>query len=142
MKKILGLDLATNTIGWALVELNDEEKQGQILGMGTRVIPMSQDSLNEFEKGNAVSLTAERTAYRSTRRVRERYLLRRERLHRVLNVLGFLPRHFAEKIDFEKRPGQFKDESEPKLAYNDKGFIFQRHSPKCWPILKNTNPGY
>jgi CRISPR-associated endonuclease Csn1 len=125
MKKILGLDLGTNSIGWALVEQNFDEKQGKILGMGTRVIPISQDILGEFDKGNSISQTAERTGYRSVRRLRERYLLRRERLHRVLNVLGFLPEHFAEQIDFEKRLGKFKDETEPKLAYNDKQFIFQ-----------------
>ncbi|MBI1780635.1 MAG: hypothetical protein HYR66_04625, partial [Sphingobacteriales bacterium] len=94
-KNILGLDLGTNSIGWALIEQNFEEKQGQILGMGSRVTPMSQDILGEFGKGNSVSQTAERTSYRSTRRLRERYLLRRERLHRVLNVLGFLPTHYA-----------------------------------------------
>ena len=125
MKKILGLDLGTNSIGWALVEQNFDEKQGRILGMGTRIIPMSQDILGEFDKGNSVSQTADRTKFRSTRRLRERHLLRRERLHRVLNILGFLPPHFAQQIDFENRVGKFKDESEPKLAYNDKDFIFK-----------------
>ncbi|OJV39335.1 MAG: hypothetical protein BGO29_07555 [Bacteroidales bacterium 36-12] len=37
MKKILGLDLGTNSIGWALVEQNFDEKQGKILGMGSRI---------------------------------------------------------------------------------------------------------
>lgn len=36
MKRILGLDLGTNSIGWALV---DSEEQ-RILGMGSRIIPM------------------------------------------------------------------------------------------------------
>jgi CRISPR-associated endonuclease Csn1 len=62
--------------------------------------------------------------------LRERQLLRRERLHRVLNVLDFLPEHYAKEIDFEKRLGQFFDEKEPKLAWkkNDEDkfeFIFQ-----------------
>ncbi|MDN3667743.1 hypothetical protein QWY93_00095 [Echinicola jeungdonensis] len=50
MKRILGLDLGTNSIGWALVAQNFEEKQGEILGMGSRIIPMSQDILGEFGK--------------------------------------------------------------------------------------------
>ena len=29
----------------------------------------------------------------------ERYLLRRERLHRILDILGFLPFHFAQDLD-------------------------------------------
>ena len=43
MKKILGLDLGTNSIGWAVVEQDFENKQGKILGMGSWIIPMSQD---------------------------------------------------------------------------------------------------
>ncbi len=126
MKKILGLDLGTNSIGWALIQQDFEKKQGKILGIGSRIIPMSQDILGEFGKGNSVSQTAERTGYRSMRRLRERHLLRRERLHRVLNILGFLPQHYANQIDFNNRLGQFTPESEPKLAYNNKEFIFKK----------------
>jgi CRISPR-associated endonuclease Csn1 len=117
MKKILGLDLGTNSIGWALVKQNFDEKKGKILGMGSRIIPMDAAMIGEFEKGNKVSQTADRTKFRSVRRLRERALLRRERLHRVLNILGFLPSHYAEQIDFEKHFGQFKQETEPKLVY-------------------------
>jgi CRISPR-associated endonuclease Csn1 len=117
MKKILGLDLGTNSIGWALVEREFEDQKGKILGMGTRVIPMSQDILGDFGKGNSVSQTANRTGFRGVRRLRERHLLRRERLHRVLNVLKFLPEHYASKIDFENRLGKFLEETEPKIAY-------------------------
>lgn len=124
-KKILGLDLGTNSIGWALINQDFENKQGKILGMGSRIIPMSQDILGEFGKGNSVSQTAERTGYRGVRRLRERYLLRRERLHRVLNIVKFLPEHFANEIDFDKRFGKFKSDNEPKIAYNTNGFIFK-----------------
>nr|WP_238536293.1 type II CRISPR RNA-guided endonuclease Cas9 [Chryseobacterium populi] len=125
IKNILGLDLGTNSIGWALIKQNFENKYGEILGMGSRIIPMSQDVLGEFGKGNSVSQTAARTGYRGVRRLRERFLLRRERLHRVLNVLNFLPEHYASQIDFEKRFGKFKYETEPKLAYNNDGFFFK-----------------
>lgn len=116
-KKILGLDLGTNSIGWALIERDENLEQGKILGLGSRIIPMGQDVLGDFGKGNSVSQTAERTRLRLTRRIRERFLLRRERLHRVLNLIGFLPEHYASQIDFEKRLGKFKAEQEPKLAY-------------------------
>ncbi len=125
MKTILGLDLGTNSIGWALVEQNFDKRQGKIIGMGSRIIPMTQDILGEFDKGNTVSQTAERTGYRGVRRLRERHLLRRERLHRVLNVLEFLPEHYSKQIDFENRLGKFKNETEPKLAYKNKEFIFK-----------------
>ncbi len=117
MKKILGLDLGTNSIGWSLVNQDFENKNGEIIGLGSRIIPMSQEIINDFNKGVSISQTASRTGYRGIRRLLERNLLRRERLHRVLNVLGFLPKHYAEQIDFEKNLGQFVPNSEPKLAY-------------------------
>ncbi|CAN5813441.1 type II CRISPR RNA-guided endonuclease Cas9 [soil metagenome] len=135
MKKILGLDLGTNSIGWALIEKRIEIKEdkimelneGSIIDLGSRIIPMSQDVLGDFDKGVTKSQTAERTRYRGVRRLRERHLLRRERLHRVLNILDFLPKHYAQQIDFEKRPGQFISETEPKLVYSESNaFIFKK----------------
>lgn len=122
-KTILGLDLGTNSIGWALTE---NEKQ-QIFGMGSRIIPMSQDVIGKFDSGVSISQTAERTGYRGVRRLRERHLLRRERLHRVLNILDFLPIFYKKQIDFDQRYGQFRIDSEPRLAYNENNqFIFQK----------------
>lgn len=130
MKKILGLDLGTNSIGWALVELDFENKNGNIIGIGSRIIPMSQDILGKFDSGVSFSQTAERTGYRSIRKLYQRDNLRRERLHRVLNILGFLPEHYARAIDFDWHLGQFKEGEEPKLNYcrNEEGryeFIFK-----------------
>ncbi|QQT24692.1 type II CRISPR RNA-guided endonuclease Cas9 [Sphingobacterium spiritivorum] len=140
MKYILGLDLGTNSIGWALIKQDFDNKQGEILGMGSRIIPMSQDVLGDFGKGNSVSQTAERTKYRSVRRLRERFLLRRERLHRVLNVLNFLPEHYASQIDFTKKFGKFKEEVEPKLVYNKEGFIFKKSFEEMLSDFKIYQP--
>lgn len=118
MKKILGLDLGTNSIGWALIEKNDTSNSGRIIDAGSRIIPMSQDMLGKFDSGQSISQTAERTGYRGVRRLRERELLRRERLHRVLNIVGFLPKHYANQIDFENRRGKLMPETEPKLAWS------------------------
>ncbi|MDR0801802.1 type II CRISPR RNA-guided endonuclease Cas9 [Fluviicola sp.] len=149
-KTILGLDLGTNSIGWALIENDFDTKQGKILGMGSRIIPMSQDILGNFDAGNSVSQTAARTGFRGTRRLYERHHQRRERLHRVLNVLGFLPEHYANQIDFEKRLGQFIEETEPKIAWkeswneqknkNDFEFIFQESFEKMITEFKQENP--
>lgn len=145
MKKILGLDLGTNSIGWALVEQDFESKAGKILGMGSRIIPMSQDILGKFDSGQSISQTAERTSFRSIRRLRQRSLLRRERLHRVLNILGFLPDHYANSIDFDFRLGQFKDNKEPKIAYflNDSGkfdFLFPDSFEEMVADFRRTQP--
>lgn len=128
MKKILGLDLGTNSIGWALVATDEEGKPCKIEGLGTRIIPMTQDVLESFGSGKPIETqTASRTTYRGTRRLRERHLLRRERLHRVLHLMGFLPGHYEKGIDLEKRLGKFKTDTEPKLAWKkdeDGGFEF------------------
>lgn len=143
MKKILGLDLGTNSIGWALVSENEEKKE--ILGIGSRIIPMSQDILGKFDSGNSISQTAERTGFRGIRRIRERYLLRRERLHRILNLLGFLPEHYAQSIDFENRLGKFKTDTEPKLVWkeiesNRFDFIFKSSFNEMVEEFKVTQP--
>lgn len=121
MKNILGLDLGTNSIGWALIQTDDEGNPQSIVKLGSRIIPMSQDVLGKFDSGVTESQTAVRTSYRSMRRIRERYLLRRERLHRVLHVLGFLPMHFDDSLGWDKNQGRtygkFLDDSEPKLAW-------------------------
>lgn len=117
MKRILGLDLGTNSIGWALIEKDENERKGKILGMGSRIVPMDQAEIDDFNKGATVSKTAERTRMRMVRRLRERHLLRRARLNRLLNILGFLPEHYRNQIDFVKRKGEFFEGKEPKIAY-------------------------
>ncbi len=128
MKKILGLDLGTNSIGWALIEQDFEQKKGKIDDLGVRIIPMTQDVMGKFDSGQSISQTAERTGYRGVRRLNQRKLLRRERLHRVLNIMDFLPRHYKEKIDFIDKKGQFQEEVKIDYKKNDKGkydFIFK-----------------
>ncbi|MCQ2287014.1 MAG: type II CRISPR RNA-guided endonuclease Cas9, partial [Bacteroidales bacterium] len=125
MKRVLGLDLGTNSIGWAVVNANQTEDNGlemrSIEAAGSRIIPMDASILGDFEKGNSVSQTSIRTGFRGTRRLHERYLLRRERLHRVLSKMNFLPKHYAEKLD---KYGHFLKGSEPKLAWNNGQFLF------------------
>ena len=145
MKKILGLDLGTNSIGWALTNNDFENKVGNIEGLGSRIIPMSQDVLGKFDSGVSISQTAERTKYRGTRRLVQRFLLRRERLHRVLNILDFLPQHYAEAIDFDKKFGQFKPEREEKLSFykNENGknqFLFLESYKEMLLEFQLTNP--
>lgn len=150
MKKILGLDLGTNSIGWAVVNAdeitrNDGShylKPSSISAAGSRIIPMSADILGDFEKGNSISQTAERTRMRMARRLHERALLRRERLLRVLSLMDFLPKHFASKIN---RYGKFTDDSEPKLAWrkNTEGkheFIFQDAFNEMLAEFKDKQP--
>lgn len=150
MKKILGLDLGTNSIGWAVVNAdaitrNDGSrylKPNSISAAGSRIIPMSADVLGNFESGITVSQTKDRTDKRMARRLHERALLRRERLLRILSLMDFLPKHFASKIN---RYGKFTDDSEPKLAWrkNTEGkyeFIFQDAFNEMLAEFKDKQP--
>ncbi|MEN9302228.1 MAG: hypothetical protein RL264_657 [Bacteroidota bacterium] len=121
-KTILGLDLGTNSIGWALVNIDHEIRTVRILGLGSRILTMDAAEIAKFESGaKTESGAAKRTALRSPRKLNERYLLRRDRLHCVLNLLNALPEHYKLSIEFEnvkgKRSGKFKKGTEEKLAY-------------------------
>lgn len=129
MKKILGLDLGTNSIGWAVVNTDDEGRYTGELKLGSRIIPMSQDVLGNFDSGITKSQTAERTGYRSTRRLIQRREHRREQLFRSLHTLGFLPTHFDNAIGWNRTDnstyGKFiTSTAEPKLAWDGKRFLF------------------
>ena len=121
-KHILGLDLGTNSIGWALVNREEQDDASFVLSgiedAGSRIIPMDAAMQSDFAKGNTVSQTKDRTQYRGVRRLRERHLQRRERLHRVLALMGFLPRHYADALT---RYGKFQKGIECRLPWDKDG---------------------
>lgn len=52
MKRILGLDLGTNSIGWALVnEAETVNEKSSIVKLGVRVNPLTVDEQKNFEAG-------------------------------------------------------------------------------------------
>ena len=68
MKKILGLDLGTTSIGWALVnEAENPQEESNIIKAGVRVNPLSSDEIQDFEKGKSITTNAARTQERSAR---------------------------------------------------------------------------
>ncbi len=150
MKKILGLDLGTNSIGWAVVEIDHDAKIVRIIALGSRILPMTADEISTFESGGKLKSTAaERTSSRSIRKQNERFLLRRDRLHCVLNLLEMLPEHYKFEIEFENekgmRSGKFKKGSEVKLAYtlNNEGkpeFIFKEAYFEMMSEFKGRHP--
>lgn len=85
MKKVLGLDLGTTSIGWALVnEADQSSEKSSIIRLGVRVNPLTVDEKTNFEKGKPITTNADRTLKRSMRRNLQRYKLRRENLIEVL----------------------------------------------------------
>ena len=96
-KNILGLDLGTNSIGWALISTEDNQPQ-EILGMGCRIIPLTTDESNQFSKGQAISKNADRTIRRTARKGYDRYQMRRAQLTLFLREHEMLPDRMDENI--------------------------------------------
>ena len=147
MKRILGLDLGTNSIGWAvlLAEKNDDNfNLNKIEAAGSRIIPMDAAILGDFDRGNTISQTAERTRLRGVRHLTERGIQRRERLHRVLDVIGFLPVHYSQALT---RYGKIKEGEEPKLAWEKDSignyhFLFQSSFNEMLQDFKSLHPDF
>ena len=91
-KHILGLDLGVGSIGWCLIALDAQGDPAEILGMGSRVVPLNNATdAADFSIGKAFTANQERTARRTMRRGFARYQLRRYRLRRELEKVGMLP---------------------------------------------------
>ena len=92
MKKVLGLDLGSSSIGWALIHQPETESEKyHIAGMGVRIIPLSKDDSDEFSKGNAISKNASRTLKRGVRRSMHRYKMRKQFLSAAFKALEMIP---------------------------------------------------
>jgi len=87
MAKILGLDLGTNSIGWAVVE-KEKGEEFKLIDKGVRIF---QEGV-KIEKGNESSKAAERTSFRSARRLKYRRKLRKIQVLTVLSEFGFCPK--------------------------------------------------
>lgn len=80
MKKILGLDLGTTSIGYAQVNESGDFRDSSIELIGVRVNPLSVDEQTNFEKGKPISINADRTLKSGARKTLDRYQDRRSNL--------------------------------------------------------------
>lgn len=91
MKRVLGLDLGTTSIGWAIVnQAETAEEKSSIIRTGVRVNPLTADEKDSFEKGKAITTNADRRLKRGMRRNLQRYKLRRDHLISVLRREGWI----------------------------------------------------
>jgi len=84
MSNILGLDLGTNSIGWAII--NPEKET--IIDAGTRVFP---EGVNRDTSNNEVSKNETRRLKRQARRQNFRRKMRKRKLAKVLIQYGMFP---------------------------------------------------
>lgn len=98
MKRVLGLDLGSSSIGWAVVDecsseiLNEGNfvatEKDNIVDIGSRIIPLDVDESTQFSKGQSLTKNADRTKCRTQRKGYDRYQLRRALLLDELKRLG------------------------------------------------------
>ena len=99
-KRILGLDLGPNSIGWALIEEDQNEAlSGALIDMGVRVFP---EGVDKFDTGNDVSRNAARRIARSMRRQTQRRVRRRRQLKAALRESGLWPQDENEETELYK----------------------------------------
>lgn len=124
MAKILGLDLGTNSIGWAVVERDGTEFS--LIDKGVRIFSEGVKS----EKGVESSRAAERTGFRSARKIKFRRKLRKYETLKVLAKNNMCPLPVEEVIAWRK--SNFK-----KYPMNDEFLKWLRTDDD-----KNINPYY
>jgi CRISPR-associated endonuclease Csn1 len=95
MKKILGLDLGTTSIGWAYIEeAENNVEQSKIINTGVRIVPLTTDEEADFKKGNTISINADRTLKRGARRNLQRFKQRRDNLIDIFSKIKFISNDF------------------------------------------------
>ncbi|MCI0598238.1 MAG: type II CRISPR RNA-guided endonuclease Cas9 [Beijerinckiaceae bacterium] len=82
--RIFGFDIGTTSIGFAVIDLNDEAESGKILRLGARIFPEARDP-------DGTPLNQQRRAKRMTRRQLRRRRERRRALNEHLAAHGLLP---------------------------------------------------
>ena len=100
----LGLDLGSNSLGWALIE-NEDNGQKRIIDKGVRIFEAGLDNLEQDGRGE--SRNAARRDARSSRRRLERLSRRLVKLAGILQENGFLPE--GNIGDPSKRNGLFTE---------------------------------
>ena len=95
----LGLDLGTNSIGWAAVKLGNDGEPGAVLDIGVRIFPDGRKAGSNAtdRQSNAV----DRRLARGQRRRHDRYLTRREKLTQALVACGLMPEREDERKNLE-----------------------------------------
>lgn len=128
MSKILGLDLGVTSIGWAVTE--ETEKNKAILGLGSRIIPLSPDDKDEFASGNKISKNQKRTTKRTQRKGYDRYQQRREKLKKILSDNDMFPDSQLFKLDAVSLFGLRDKALKEKISLKETGRILYHLNQK------------
>jgi CRISPR-associated endonuclease Csn1 len=95
MRYRLGLDVGTGSLGWAVLEIDDDDDPFRIERMGSRIFGTGRQP-----KDNT-TLAGNRTAARAARRRRDRYIQRRNHTMQVLVDAGLMPQDRSERKELQ-----------------------------------------
>ena len=95
MRWRLGADLGTNSLGWAVIELDEDDVPVRVVTAGSRIFSDGRDPKS------GASLAFDRRAARSMRRRRDRFKQRQAALLKHLTLAGLFPEDAAERKALE-----------------------------------------
>lgn len=120
MKYILGLDVGIASVGWGLINLDENDKPNRIIDLGVRIFEPGEDA----QTGKSLNLN--RREKRGTRRLIRRKNFRLDRVRLLLNNYGFIKYFKEEEEELSDYLERLKKETEKIINNYYKG--------------KNTNP--
>jgi len=103
MIKILGIDVGTQSLGWALISANKDNDFNAIIDSGVVIFPKGN---NEDKQGKEFSRSQARTTFRGTRRLRQRRKLIK---YRIVNFFKQYNVDIENEIFFENKTNQSSD---------------------------------
>lgn len=121
MKYKLGLDLGSTSLGWAIVELDKEDKPIRLVDMGVRIFPDGRDAQS------LTPINVERRMARGMRRRNDRINLRKQRTLQLIHKYGLNFDISSDILHLEnpyKLRARAADENAPKLSNNELGRVF------------------
>jgi len=101
-RRVLGLDLGTNSIGWCLIEEDEAQNPLDLIAMGSRIFQTAVEDKTPTPKNH------KRRRARLDRRRNQRRSRRKQRMRNYLISLGFIPDGIGDK-------------SQPEVVYNRLG---------------------
>ncbi len=118
MKYKLGLDLGSTSLGWAVVELNENDDVQRLIDMGVRIFPDGRDAQSH------TPINVERRLARGMRRRGDRIKIRKRRTLNLIHKYGL---DFDIAGDIERLENPYKLRAiavEQKLAADELGRVF------------------
>lgn len=118
-RRVLGLDLGTNSLGWCLIEEDLQQTPMAVVALGSRIFPMALEDKTPVPKNHA------RRRARLARRRNQRLARRKARMRNYLISLGFLPQELATT-------------DQPEILWNEMGRLENQGASDVYLLRKKA----